>query len=243
MTIQSLYDSGRMPHAVLFIGGESRARAELAVRLHKCAPEDMVQVKESMPEEKYKIEPLRKIVATGNLRPQFGDVRVFVFREFDSMSDLCQNALLKFIEEPQEYNRFVMSAESAATILPTILSRAVVIRDSRGDSQTASTDSTDSTDSTEGADSIARNIAAALSRRSEYEVLAAFARVKDRLMLEEVLQSLLTELFNSGDAGQIEATDVVQKHIRRMGQTNPNVPMTAAACAAELYTKEFTWQK
>ena len=123
MTIQKLYDSGRFPHAILLLNGDYHP----VLDLYKCNPADTVHVKDAMPDGSYKVIPLREIVNSGNLRPQFGDLRVFVFADFDSMSEICQNALLKFIEEPHEFNRFVMTADSTAKILPTVLSRVVVV--------------------------------------------------------------------------------------------------------------------
>jgi DNA polymerase-3 subunit delta' len=218
MTIQSLYESGRFPHAVLLLG----ETADEAVRLYKCDPADTVYVKESMPfnEKKtaqiYSIKPLREIIANGNYRPQFGDTRVFVFNEFDTMSEICQNSLLKFIEEPHKFNRFVMTAESKSKILPTILSRIVIV----GHAALSVPDC-----------EIAKNIVSALLRRDEYTAAAEFAKVKDRPMLTEVLQALLQELLN---ANQLRATDVVQKYIKRM-EVNPNIPMAVSSCSAELY--------
>jgi DNA polymerase III delta prime subunit len=218
MNIRTLYQSGRFPHAVLLLGGDCSE----VLQMYKCDPADTVYVKEAMPgtsdsERAYKIKPLREIIASGNLRPQFGDMRVFVFNEFDLMSEICQNALLKFIEESHEFNRFVMTAESTAKILPTILSRIVVIRSNDHKS--------------EPVNEIAREIVSALVQKDEYSAAAAFSRVKDRLLLGEVLQALLKELL---EAKLINATDIIKKYQKRT-EVNPNISMTVTSCTAELF--------
>jgi hypothetical protein len=218
MTIQSLYDSGRLPHAILLL--DSSQEQEM-LRLYGCHAADTVFVKELMPlntakVQTYSVKAIREVVASGNLRPQFGDLRVFVFRDFDTMSVICQNALLKFLEEPHEFNKFVLTAESKARILPTILSRVVAVGQaalSVPDCETA------------------KAIISALTRRDEYAAAAAFAQIKDRQTLLEVLRALLPELLN---AGQLNATDIIQKYIKRV-EINPNIPMTVSSCSAELY--------
>jgi len=224
MTIQSLYDSGRFPHAILLIGDTADNKEIL--ELYGCNPADVVFVKEEMPfntkktAKPYQIEPLRRVVASGNYRPQFGDIRVFVFNEFDTMSEICQNALLKFIEEPHEFNRFVMTARSKSKILPTILSRVVTIQSQPSKSaESAQTDG------------ITKNIVAALLRNDEYTAAVEFAKVKDWVMLSEVLQSLLQELLNTNQLG---AADIIlRKYIQRV-ECNPHIQSTAAACVGEL---------
>jgi DNA polymerase III delta prime subunit len=235
MTIQKLQESGRLPHAVLLLGGDAAAADEL-IAMHECDTADAVFVKNEMPDEKYKVEPLREIVASGNLRPQFGDTRVFVFADFDTMSVPCQNTLLKFIEEPPQYNRFVLTAASKLPILPTILSRVVSL-------QSEGADALDTPNNT-AVSEIAEAITAAIKNRdkakAEYDTAAAFSRVKDRQTLSDVLERLLNEfaaLMTSARKPEkiINATDVLQKYIKRT-EVNPNVPMTTASCAAELHT-------
>jgi DNA polymerase III delta prime subunit len=248
MTIQSLYDSGRFPHALLIIGGQAEDIRRV-IALQECDPADAVYVRESMPDGKYKIGELRETIAKGSRRPQFGDTRVFVFSDFDSMIGhsgvQCQNSLLKFLEEPQDYNRFVLTAASKSGILETILSRVVVVNaDNAPDSDSADSSAGDS-GSADSADSeIASAIVAALKNRdkaaSEYNTAAAFARIKDRQQLGAVLQRLLHDFAaimpNARKPEKvINATDVLQKYLGRL-EINPNLSITVTSCAAELHT-------
>ena len=72
-----------------------------------------------------KAEEMRRLVQEGYKLPNDGEVRVFVLKSFDLCAEVCQNILLKFIEEPLSFNRFVLTAGSVSGILPTILSRVV----------------------------------------------------------------------------------------------------------------------
>jgi DNA polymerase III delta prime subunit len=245
MTIRSLNNSGRLPHAILLVGGNS-VQVDEVIAMHKCDKSDTVYVRDIMPpsdtEKKksappysYKIEALRDIVAMGNMRPQFGDTRVFVFTDFNSASVPCQNALLKFFEEPPPYNRFVLTADNTSKILPTILSRVVVIRDNGNADETVSDAATD-----EIVAAIMTAVKVRNKPQSEYDTAAAFAQIKDRPVLTAVLKRLSEELGGLMATAKkpdklIAATDVLQKYIRRT-DVNPNVGITVSACAAELHT-------
>ncbi|MCL2755102.1 MAG: hypothetical protein FWD35_05240 [Oscillospiraceae bacterium] len=246
MTLQSLLDSGRFPHAVLLIGGTPQQVAQI-IDYHKCAPEDIIRVKDEMPptdtEKKSKKEPpyaykldskwgktLKDVIGAGNMRPQFGETRLFILDEFDTMRVDCQNTLLKTLEEPHEFNRYVLIAGSKAAILTTILSRVVVV----GEEDVKKADD-------EAAETVAAIMAAAKNRdkaRAEYDTAAAFAQVKDRDMLEQVIQGLLQEfaaLITTARRPEklIAATDVLQKYAART-EFNPNVAITITACAVQL---------
>ena len=251
MTINTLYQSGRMPHAVLF-AGEDDGCVERALALYQCPLADTVFVKAMMPpsdtEKKsakhkppysYKIDAIREIVGSGAMRPQFGEARVFVFREFDTMDSRCQNALLKFIEEPAEYNRFIMTAGSLGKILPTVLSRVVVVSPEQGAESGVPEHERGQKPGEER--EIAKAIIAGLKVKDEYSAAKAFSGVKDRQALVEVLRCLLEEfaaVMPGAKSPQkvINAADVVQKYIRR-AEVNPNINITTAACIAELYAQ------
>ena len=136
---------GRLSHAVLFSGEAgagkktlARYTAELFMcedRVHPACGEcsvcrniengvhpDVIFVKERC-EGKYSSEALREVLSDTVVRPNNGGVKVYVFEECDTMRPEHQNALLKLIEEPAEYLRFVFTCESTSVVLETILSR------------------------------------------------------------------------------------------------------------------------
>lgn len=53
---------------------------------------------------------------------------LFVLRDFDRASIEAQNALLKALEEKQDEQHFILTAQTQEKILPTIRSRAKIIR-------------------------------------------------------------------------------------------------------------------
>jgi DNA polymerase III delta prime subunit len=126
------------------------------------------------------------------------------------MSELCQNTLLRFIEEPTDANRFVFTANDMSGILPTILSRvtavpvmeseyksgADILRDWGLNTDAIQTLQTLYQDKnhlySSDARSIASNIASALASKNEYAVVTAFSAITTREKLNETLDCLLT---------------------------------------------------
>ncbi|MDR0196674.1 MAG: hypothetical protein LBI36_00430 [Oscillospiraceae bacterium] len=252
--LRPLYETGKFPHALLFAGdGALGEAADYAVKLYLCENEDKpcgsgdvcrscdminrgihpdaVRVKDEMPDGSYKIKPLRGLIDSGSLRPR-GDVRVYVFEAVDEMSEQCQNTLLKFIEEPAEYNRFIFSAENVSRVLPTVLSRTVRIFVAR-DERAASPENAQVSE-------IVGAIAFALARKSEYETLVAFSRAKDRQLFADVLKALLEKLRSVMVSDSVSAksavasADIVYKYIKR-AEVNPNMAIATTSCALEIY--------
>ena len=57
------------------------------------------------------------------VKPNDGDIKVYVFEKADTLRPDAQNALLKNIEEPQPWVKFIFICESSASLLTTIRSR------------------------------------------------------------------------------------------------------------------------
>ncbi|MBQ2678670.1 MAG: DNA polymerase III subunit [Firmicutes bacterium] len=54
--------------------------------------------------------------------------KVFIIENADTLTAEAQNSLLKTLEEPPEYVVFIMTAVSARALLPTVLSRSVILK-------------------------------------------------------------------------------------------------------------------
>ena len=143
--------SGRMPHALLLYGARGigkRTLADYAAMTYMCAkhgavpcmecnecrrvsehihPDVVYPLKLMGDKERYNIDGLRQLISDCYIRPNDGDVRVCVFEKLDEMLPQHQNALLKFIEEPLEFNRYIFTAEKKVSILETILSRVTAV--------------------------------------------------------------------------------------------------------------------
>lgn len=61
------------------------------------------------------------------VKPYESRYKIYIIDEAEKMTEAAQNALLKTIEEPPEYAVVLLLASKAAALLPTILSRCVVL--------------------------------------------------------------------------------------------------------------------
>jgi DNA polymerase III gamma/tau subunit len=87
----------------------------------------------------YNRETMRNVVADTVIMPNDTDRKIYFFPDFDNTAIESQNILLKSIEEPPGGVQFIFTGKSPSVLLPTILSRSVVIevRDITGEFTTA----------------------------------------------------------------------------------------------------------
>jgi DNA polymerase III subunit delta' len=79
-------------------------------------------------EKNLKVERVRReLSADVDMRPQFSRRKVYVV-EADDLNEQGQNALLKTLEEPPPSVVIVLVARTAASLLPTVLSRVCHVR-------------------------------------------------------------------------------------------------------------------
>lgn len=72
----------------------------------------------------YHIKQVKENVCDNTVvKPNDGDVKVYVFEKADTLRPDAQNALLKNIEEPQPWVKFIFLCESSESLLTTIRSR------------------------------------------------------------------------------------------------------------------------
>ena len=130
---------GRLSHAVLFSGHSGIGKKTLArytAELFLCengacgscptcrniendTHPDVIFVKKQC-DGKYAIDLFREVMSSTVIRPNNGDVKVYVFEDCDTMRPEHQNALLKLIEEPADYLRFVFTCENTSVIPETV---------------------------------------------------------------------------------------------------------------------------
>ncbi len=63
-----------------------------------------------------------------HIKPYVFDYKIYIIHDADKMSIQAQNAMLKTIEEPPSYVRFLLLASHSHPFLPTVLSRCVMIK-------------------------------------------------------------------------------------------------------------------
>ncbi len=74
------------------------------------------------------VEEIRdRIVETVQVKPYQGPYKIYIVEEAEKLSVQAQNVLLKTIEEPPAYVVFILLTSSTEALLPTILSRCVLL--------------------------------------------------------------------------------------------------------------------
>ena len=74
------------------------------------------------------VDDIRAVKADAALTPNELDCRFYIFDDAQNMSPAAQNTLLKILEEPPAGVYFLLLCTSAAGLLPTVRSRAPVLR-------------------------------------------------------------------------------------------------------------------
>ncbi len=77
-----------------------------------------------------KIDDVRSVPAEVANKAYEGGYKAVVIAQADAMTPQAQNALLKVVEEPPANTVFVMGAQNIKNILPTILSRCIILKTS-----------------------------------------------------------------------------------------------------------------
>ena len=148
-TLVNFITDGRLPHALLLEGEAGCGKTHFA-RLAACAMlcqseqkpcgqcrncrlilqdthPDVLVVSPDAPEKPYAVSALRDLIVSCYVLPNDGDKKIYILRNIHEMSEQAQNTLLKIIEEPPAHVLFILTCQSRARILPTILSRVVTL--------------------------------------------------------------------------------------------------------------------
>jgi len=136
------YTSHNVPPAQLWIGHHANAldQAERFLQKTFCKNSGCntcivcMQIREKQhhalmwlhPEKNYTIDQLEDLFATLTLQLQPNELFFFIIQKADFLTAACANKLLKPMEEPPRGYHFILLAERAEQILPTIRSRCIV---------------------------------------------------------------------------------------------------------------------
>ena len=75
------------------------------------------------------VDDIRKqIIDTVQIKPFESKYKIYIIPDASSMTIQAQNALLKTLEEPPEYVIIILIASNVDTLLPTVMSRSMLIR-------------------------------------------------------------------------------------------------------------------
>lgn len=176
--------TGNLSHAYIFEGRKGGPKMELAFRFAgriTSFPEDIHHTKADERSVKDQaVFALQERLAT---RPLVGDRTVAIIEDADTMTMRAQNRLLKTLEEPAGGAVILLLSENIENLLPTVLSRCVVIR-------------TDQTSSHKGGESAlgqaaAKAVAMLVEGKSFYQFLPILGEVvNDRQQAVEFLEEM-----------------------------------------------------
>lgn len=74
------------------------------------------------------MEDVKDLLDKLNVTPAENDYKIFIINNIDSASPIVQNKLLKSIEEPPKFVKFILTCSSKQKVLQTIVSRCEVIQ-------------------------------------------------------------------------------------------------------------------
>ncbi len=139
--LSKMLESGKIGHAYIFEGKRGSGRMTLAKAfasgiLKTEKPEnhpDFTVVTNqlydpSKKQENVLVDTIRGMKRDIYIKPYMDGKKVYIIPLADTMQAPAQNSLLKVFEEPPAYCTIILLAENANAFLPTILSRAPVLR-------------------------------------------------------------------------------------------------------------------
>lgn len=151
--LQDMAEENRLPHAILLTGERGSGRRTVAnfiAKLFLCGAEpcgkcpvcskinsfahpDVIFVLRECG-GKYGLQSksgtvsVRDIMDGVSVKPNDGDIKIYVFEDADELSPMVQNTLLKNIEEPEPWVKYIFLCESADSLLSTVRSRLAEFR-------------------------------------------------------------------------------------------------------------------
>ncbi|HBL40585.1 MAG TPA: hypothetical protein DDY98_03045 [Ruminococcaceae bacterium] len=206
--IESAVAANHLPHAVILEGGSEADRLKLARLLARtflcrsegnrpcgeCAdcrkalcgfhPDSTECIAQAGSTDALKVDAIRQIRTDAFVFPNEANHRVFLLHNMQLSNEAAQNALLKILEEPPEYVRFLLTCPTSTALLPTILSRACTYN--LGQQVDDNSDETN-----EKILEITQQIAVALGAPNEFDLMKVTgAFEKDFTLLSPVLNKL-----------------------------------------------------
>lgn len=146
--ISYLLASDRLPHAIILEGDSGLGKHVLAREIAAalvCRSEDAPcylcaqcrKAQQQIHPDIYEYTPeggsrsfhkdvIKTIIDDVCMAPNEADYKVYILANAHLMSASAQNAILKVLEEPPSYVRFILTVDTKSVLLPTVLSRSVV---------------------------------------------------------------------------------------------------------------------
>ncbi|KKP93708.1 MAG: hypothetical protein UR98_C0003G0078 [Parcubacteria group bacterium GW2011_GWA1_36_12] len=148
------------------------------------------------PQKKFiSINQIREIKATIYQKPVAGKYKIIIIHSAEKLTTQAQNSLLKIFEEPPSHAIIILEAADKSNLLPTIVSRAIVIR-------------------TSAKSDIGKNASILLSGKDTYALLKTISVIEDpSIWLDEQMntlhQSLLTNIKHKKSTNSLDEIQFV----------------------------------
>ena len=145
--IRQVAEKGEIGHAYLLespLAGQAEREMKKAARIVACEKKtgcgvcascraldsgnhpDVISLRKE--KEAYSVQEIRKqLVGDMGIKPYRFEKKIYLIPQAESLSSLCQNVMLKTLEEPPSYGVIMLAARNKNAFLPTLLSRLVCL--------------------------------------------------------------------------------------------------------------------
>lgn len=144
-------DNNKLAHAYIFEGGRGSGKHTLARRLscmlacqslfespcmmcescrkisENISP-DVIEIALQNDKKTIGVDQIRELRSSVYIRPSEEEVKIYIISNAECMTEQAQNVFLKILEEPPRGVYFLLLCENTSNILPTVKSRAPVLR-------------------------------------------------------------------------------------------------------------------
>lgn len=125
--LESIAQSGRVPHAILLTGSRGVGKTTLARIFGKSLGIDAHDIYEIDAASYRKVENMRELLNDVLTLPISSPYKLYILDEVHMLTNESFNTFLKTLEEPPRHVIFVLATTELNKVLPTVLSRCQVI--------------------------------------------------------------------------------------------------------------------
>lgn len=215
-SFERLLSAGTFPHSSLLVGTDEAklktvadtlaaalvceendapcGRCPNCIKSEKGVHPDIKTVSPQQKRKSVNMDECREMIMDSYILPNEAERKIYIITSAQTLDEKVQNALLKILEEPPQYAYFIMLCTNPSAMLTTVMSRVSAF--SIGNSE-------ESDEVDEQAMSIALDIASALQKINEIDLIRATVPLeKDRKLLKQTMECFKNLVNNSLHARQ-----------------------------------------